>query len=357
MRFKSTRLQLLIGLFILIAGVSVFLSCSEDDDSGDDLVDPDNNGNGFTPGSTWLYQLQAMEINAMQNSKFTWVVMDYSFDGSASGEFSAAQIQTLRDAGITPLAYISIGEAENYRFYWNSNWVATEDSNDFTNEAPSWLGHTNPDWPGNYKVRYWDTDWRDNYINPYLDKIISQGFKGVYLDIVDAFEYWGDGSNYGTGRNQETIQPGDPVDDEAEAARRMIELVEWIAQYCRSNSPFGSDFLIFPQNGERILDYDDDQSYMNTVSGIGREDIWYDETRPNSAEDINEVLGYLRQFITNNKTVLAVDYVDDGSGYSGANKDRILDFAKKCKAEFFRYYAARSDRELNRINVIPGVQP
>lgn len=51
----------------------------------------------------------------------------------------------------------------------------------------------NPDWPGNYKVKYWNEDWQKLiYKNndSYLNKISTAGFDGVYLDIIDAFEYF-----------------------------------------------------------------------------------------------------------------------------------------------------------------------
>jgi cysteinyl-tRNA synthetase len=51
----------------------------------------------------------------------------------------------------------------------------------------------NPDWPGNYKVKYWETDWQNiiyKNSDSYLNKILTAGFDGVYLDIIDAFEYY-----------------------------------------------------------------------------------------------------------------------------------------------------------------------
>ena len=84
---------------------------------------------------------------------------------------------------------MSIGEAEDYRYYWREDWVA---------EPPSWLADENPDWPGNYKVRYWDTDWQSIIYgtgDSYLGQILAAGFDGVYLDIIDAFEYF---EEYGT---------------------------------------------------------------------------------------------------------------------------------------------------------------
>ena len=79
---------------------------------------------------------------------------------------------------------MSIGEAEDYRYYWQPEW---------SRKPPLWLYEENPDWKGNYKVKYWDENWQKIIFgenNSYLDKILNCGFDGVYLDIIDAFEYF-----------------------------------------------------------------------------------------------------------------------------------------------------------------------
>jgi len=82
------------------------------------------------------------------------------------------------------ICYMSIGEAEDYRFYWQDDWKPGD---------PTWIYYENPNWKGNYKVFYWEKEWQDIIMGSdtsYLDKIIDAGFDGVYLDIVDAFEYF-----------------------------------------------------------------------------------------------------------------------------------------------------------------------
>ncbi len=82
------------------------------------------------------------------------------------------------------IAYLSIGEAEEYRYYWQPEWLQN---------LLAWLLEENLDWPGNHKIHYWDPEWqaiicgnRDSY----LAKILAAGFDGVYLDLIDAFEYF-----------------------------------------------------------------------------------------------------------------------------------------------------------------------
>ncbi|RLE40107.1 hypothetical protein DRJ23_02555 [Candidatus Acetothermia bacterium] len=281
---------------------------------------------------SWGYQLQDADPDTLAAAGFDLVVIDYSRDGSAAGRYTRAEIEEIANSGTIPIAYISIGEAEDYRFYWQEEWKT---------DPPAWLGRGNPDWDGNYKVRYWDPGWK-GIVYSYLDKIISQGFAGLYLDIVDAFEYWSDPDN------------GEPFHlSEKEAAQRMIRFVEEIAAYCRKVHP---GFYIIPQNGERILDYDDG-SFLNAISAIGIEDLFYDETERIPASAVEYRLGYLERIARAGRPVLVVDYVDDGTGYVGKNRVRIDAFRAACRAHGFVPYAARADRALDELNVIPGVQP
>ena len=89
------------------------------------------------------------------------------------------------DHNTIPIAYISIGEAEDYRFYWNDSWY---------DNPPEWLGKENPEWPGCYAVKYWYSEWK-RIVFKYVEKIVSLGFKGLYLNKVDEFEYWSDSEN------------------------------------------------------------------------------------------------------------------------------------------------------------------
>ncbi|NWF78310.1 MAG: endo alpha-1,4 polygalactosaminidase [Chloroflexi bacterium] len=141
----------------------------------------------------WAIQLQPSWdqsrpsfLNTLGESQFDLVVLDYSFDGSEAMEFTPEEITSLKNSlRGKVLAYLSIGEAEDYRWYWREEWDANHDGQPDPG-APEWLDEGNPDWPGNYKVRYWYAGWQD-IIFAYLDRILAQGFDGGYLDLVDAY--------------------------------------------------------------------------------------------------------------------------------------------------------------------------
>jgi cysteinyl-tRNA synthetase len=82
------------------------------------------------------------------------------------------------------LCYVSIGEAENYRFYWKKDWKPGK---------PAFIGPENPEWKKNFAVKYWDPAWQKLILDgddAYLAKVLAAGFDGIYLDKVDEFEWF-----------------------------------------------------------------------------------------------------------------------------------------------------------------------
>ncbi len=125
-------------------------------------------------------------IAAVTATNYDVLIMDLFFnEGVSFSKTEIEQLKTKANGGKRMVvSYMSIGEAENYRYYWDPNW---------SSQAPSWLGPLNKDWPGNFKVKYWQADWQNivyGNSNSYLQKIIDLGFDGVYLDIIDAFEFY-----------------------------------------------------------------------------------------------------------------------------------------------------------------------
>ena len=125
--------------------------------------------------TSWAYQLQEIDVDqVVAADAFQLIVIDYSADGGMEGKFTPEQIGRIRQSGKKAIAYLSIGEAESYRSYWNIDWESN---------PPSWLGPENQNWLSNYKVRFWDPAWQ-NVIFAYLDEIYDQGFDGIYYNIL-----------------------------------------------------------------------------------------------------------------------------------------------------------------------------
>jgi cysteinyl-tRNA synthetase, unknown class len=125
-------------------------------------------------------------LTALQATNYDVIIMDFFFgDIDSLTVADVTSLKTKANGGSRlVISYMSIGEAEDYRYYWQESWNTS---------APSWLKEENPEWLGNYKVEYWDPDWQAiifGSASAYLDLITTAGFNGVYLDIIEAFEYF-----------------------------------------------------------------------------------------------------------------------------------------------------------------------
>ena len=279
----------------------------------------------------FLYQLQNLDLKAIGQTGYDLVVMDYSADGDDETAFTAEQIAALKHSpggDKTLLAYLSIGEAENYRFYWQPNWDANDDSEP-DDGAPAWLDIEDPNWEGNYTVRYWNPNWQAIiYGRPesYLDKIIAAGFDGVYLDLIESYWYYEE-----QGRES--------------AAREMADFVIALANYAHARRP---GFLVFPQNGaELAADFPD---YLAAVDGIGQEDIYYgypDDGRLSPPDFLAEVEPYLALFVEAGKTVLVTAYTTEPA--------QIDDQYTHARARGYVPFA--TVRGLDQLTINPGHEP
>jgi cysteinyl-tRNA synthetase, unknown class len=267
---------------------------------------------------SWGYQLQNIDPDAIAAAPYDLFVIDYSRDGSAALALTAAevgQLKTKPDGGRRiVLSYLSIGEAETYRYYWKWYWY-------FGVLAPAWRGPQNPEWRGNYGVRYWQEDWQNIIFrgdDSYLERIIKAGFDGVYLDKVDEYV--------------------DMAKEHPSARAEMIAFVTALAARARALKP---GFLIVPQNAEGLLV---DQSYRTVIDGLGKEDLLYGEVkdkRPNSPESIAANVGSLKLLTGEGKPVFAVEYLDAPKEIEAA-KRQLLRYG------FVPYFA---DRALDRMRI------
>jgi cysteinyl-tRNA synthetase len=297
----------------------------------------------------WGYQLTApddelIDLVELGDTPFDLLVIDYSGDGTADHEFPGDRIAALKASPGGPkvvLAYMSIGEAEDYRFYWRKEWVRRRKP---TAKAPPWLAGGNPDWPGNYKVHYWDPGWQsvlrgvpEGAEKSYLDRIIDAGFDGVYLDIIDGYEYF-------TGKRN-------PFGSRREPARRMAALVEELARYARE-ARGQPDFIVCPQNGAEILEElsaAERQAYLDAIDCIGAEDTFFygDRDENNPYRPQRSVIRALQRLRRAGKPVLLVDYV--------TRRPKVDRFYREAERNGFVPYAGV--RELDRIVISPGHAP
>ena len=274
----------------------------------------------------FTYQLQAVDLDAMGKSKFDLAILDTANDDAVP--WTKQQITALQNSSGGPkrvLAYLSIGEAESYRSYWKQAWDANNDGVPDAG-APSWLATTNPDWAGNYRLHFWDPAWQ-KIVMQSVDAAVKQGFDGLYLDIVDAFETWGpDGNN-----------------ERPTAEQDMVDFVKAIAVEARKVSG-NPQFAIVPQNGEALGHHAD---YLAAVTAIGHEDVFYNDETPNDADTVANYVADLDRFKNAGKPVFIIDYPKHGKYI-----ERVYASAK---AHGYVAYCPR--RALDQLTINPGFAP
>jgi uncharacterized protein (TIGR01370 family) len=202
--------------------------------------------------TSWLYHLgnvDATEAAKIGADNARLVVIDYAVDASnGTRPHTPAELNVMRGGQDKLIvSYLSIGEAEDYRPYWQSSW----DSN-----PPDFLSGANPEWPDNYKVKYWDPAWQ-TIMFQYVDQIIASGFNGVYMDIIDAYQYW------------EDIDPVPGMD----YAQEMADFVAAIRAHAEAKlASLGDtrDFVIMGQNAEDLIE---NATYRDAIDGMGKEDL------------------------------------------------------------------------------------
>jgi len=220
-----------------------------------------------------------------------WIVLDARFDTETPWERTDLDAIRGGKEGRKVVAYISIGEAEDYRPYWLKEWGG---KGKLTAAAPAWLGTENPEWKGNYRVKYWHAEWQ-KIVLAAIDDAMEHGFDGVYLDIVDGFETFEQ-------EGKEFIE--DRVNPETKQSYRrdMVDWVKAIAARARTKNPAT---LVIPQNGSQLVVHPD---FLESLSAIGIEDLFTNGNKLQPKSHTSEVLSDLKKLATAKKPVLLIEY-------------------------------------------------
>ncbi len=239
--------------------------------------------------TSWAIQLRYLNRAAIRAAPIDLVVIDHAPHPKADVEipFTGDEIAPLK---IKPdgtrrlvLAYLSIGEAERYRYYWKPAWDAAE-------TRPAWLGVENRRWPGDYQVAFPAPEWQGIIFGTpgsYLDRIIAARFDGVFLDRVDAFQ-----------DVEETVLGAEDA---------MSSFVTRLADHARRANP---EFLIVMQNAEELAK---SKSLLARLDGMVKEDLLYGQDNSeleNPKQMVRDTVGYLRRAKRAGLKVLVLEYAN-----------------------------------------------
>ena len=230
-------------------------------------------------------------VAKLKESGRDWIVLDATFASNTPWE--QRDLESIRSgkAGRKVVAYLSIGEAEDYRSYWQSDWISNGNR---TAGEPVWLGIENPDWKGNYRVKYWNAEWQKLML-PAIDDAMQRGFDGVYLDIVDGFQTYEQGAD---GYLDDRMNP----DTKQTYRRDMVDWVKAIAARARAKNP---EALVIPQNGSQLVA---DKDFVEVISAQGIEDLFTNGKKLQPASHTDEILGHLKTLASAKKPVLLIEY-------------------------------------------------
>lgn len=348
-----------LGLIALMAGGGALLMDASIDHSEDAALQSGTTRHELLGEvRSWGYQLQGLDVAAAARSNFDLLVVDEEIEPQRSPQRRADALKALKrkpdGSRRLVLAYLSIGEAEEYRDYWRRDWVtagmppplreaglatlpgssanatplpkARGDSRPMrvpSPAAPAWLGDENRQWPGNFRVRYWEEAWQSlMYGNERaaLDRIIGAGFDGIYLDRADAFNHWA--------RERQGAK-GD-----------MASLIERLSARAREISP---GFIVAMQNAEELLG---SNRARKAIDLVAKEDLLFgvaEAGQPNSDSDVASSVRYLKKAQGSGLPILVVEYLDDEATIADARR-RIQ------RLGFIPYFAPRALDRLQTAN-------
>jgi cysteinyl-tRNA synthetase len=232
----------------------------------------------------WAYQIQDVsepgtveelaeagyDMLVLESTRTDWSSDDKYFD--TEGMVARLKNSKAHDGVHRKLviAYIDIGEAEDWRWYWrwSIKWPRRRPRPD---DWPDYILTHDPDgWEGNYPVAYWDERWKDVVLygknqdsypygdyNSILDEVLKSGFDGVYLDWVEGYE------------NEAVMEEARKTD--GDSAYEMVSLIREIREYAEKRNP---RFIIIQQNAAALCE--ENTEIFSIVDAIAQEAVWYD---------------------------------------------------------------------------------
>jgi cysteinyl-tRNA synthetase, unknown class len=244
-----------------------------------------DNRNGNRPlmkAKSWYYNLSNVKTDLIATVDADVLVIDFATDGGKR-PLTPDEVAKLKIGPTgkprTVISYFSIGEAEEFRFYWKDEWKTA---------PPTWDGGENCAWPKAHKVRYWQDAWKDIIIrgeNAYLKQIVAAGFDGVYLDRIDVFEH-----------------------HKGETRDLRGDMIALVAEVKRTGTALKPGFQVIAQNAEDLLM---DRPYRNVIDGLGKEDLLYGGEatgKRNKKSDVKWSLERLNTLRWDWKPVFVVEY-------------------------------------------------
>ncbi len=288
----------------------------------------------------WAYQIQGIDddgaVSELVASNYDLLVIEPTRSDKNSADFdtrgAVTRLHASAGANVNSkivIAYIDIGEAEDWRWYWEDSWTAPTGT---SNGNPDFLISVDPDgWEGDYPVAFWDDRWKDIMLydeRSSIQQILDDGFDGVYMDWIEAYEH------------EPVIEAGDS--EGLDTHQEMIDFISEIRTYCQAQNP---DFLLIAQNALDI--YEGHIEYFGIIDAVAQEHVLFDGVAdtewgeegsgdnriPESGEEGYSTQWYVEQldrYLAEGKIAFVVDYAIDedniAEAYAFANTHGYIGF-------------------------------
>jgi cysteinyl-tRNA synthetase len=311
----------------------------------------------LTAVRNWAYNIQHVDTSRQREelvgTHFDMYVLELAVTETGKENFDiAALIRDIRQYNISTrnvdpliLAYVDVGQAEEWRWYFGAGWGIGN---------PEWIAGNDPDnWAGNFPVAYWYADWQNIVIYGYngrsmVEETLKAGFDGIYMDWVEAFS--------------DVNVTAKAQADEIDPAAAMFDFIGNIRTYARQSSPNANPgYLVIAQNASDLYQ-ENPGRYNSIIDAIALEAIWYDgdggfdnwddpsgynvltnAINPGWTEEVLSHLQPMKAYMP----IFCVEYAQDMNGLLLASDI----YNTKAPAEGFIPYCSR--RSLSRLSTTP----
>ncbi|PJI84348.1 uncharacterized protein (TIGR01370 family) [Yoonia maricola] len=233
------------------------------------------------PGTTtdlevdqFAVQYTNIDADEIAASPYDLLIVEGKPGDAETADLSDADVATLVASGKTMVGYVSVGQSDDARPYWDTSW--TDDGTDtgvLTDAAPSWLAEQADSYDAAI-VEFWDADWQGLVIDQ-VTELASRGYSGIFLDnMLSYYEVAALRDELGTEQSQLYAQ----------------EMMDFVVAISEAGKAVNPDFVVIPNGGPYIIgdagyttDSAEAVAYLDAIDAIMAESFfglatgYYDE--------------------------------------------------------------------------------
>lgn len=134
------------------------------------------------------YGTKEAYLEALSDTNYDMLIIDPFHRGTIPLTYDDMKRLRYKKTGTprTIMAYLNIGTAETFRYYWKSNWRTG---------SPDFIGEGNllSRWGQEHHVYFWKREWQSLFYgseDSYLGGIMKLGFDGVLLGGLEEYAWW-----------------------------------------------------------------------------------------------------------------------------------------------------------------------